>query len=67
MVFLKWATRALIKAQLLLQGSYIQTIGTLRFEEAAQRKRRIKSEFVFFQSSLRIFSSYFDVDEPLWR
>jgi len=51
MVFLRWATRALIKAQLQLKVSLIQR----------QRKRRIKSEFAFFLSSSRFFSSHVDV------
>ena len=45
----------LIKAQLLLKASLIRR----------QRKRRIKSEFAFFQSSSRFFSSQFDVKVKL--
>ena len=55
MVFLRWATRALIKAQLLLIASLIRQ----------PRKRRIKSEFAFFQFSSRFFSSHFDVKVKL--
>ena len=55
MVFLRWATRALIKAQLLLKASLIRQ----------PRKRRIKSEFAFFQFSSRFFSSHFDVKVKL--
>ena len=54
-VFLRWATRVLSKAQLLLKASLIRR----------QRKPRIKSEFAFFQSSSRFFSSQFDVKVKL--
>ena len=51
MMFLRWATQALIKGQLQLKESLIRR----------QRKRRIKSEFALFLSSSRFFSGHFDV------